>query len=44
LGFLVDNVMIGVGFAFFWMTSSADRMSLFRGSQFYWILGYNTSF
>jgi len=25
------------------MTSSADTMSGFRGSKFYWKVGYNTS-
>jgi len=43
LGFLVGDVMSGVCFAVCLMTSSADPMSRFRGSQFYWKLGYNTS-
>jgi len=37
-GFLVDDVIIGVGFALF-LTSSADPMSGFRGSKFYWKVG-----
>jgi len=43
LGFLVDDVKIGVGFVFFWMTSSIDPMSRFFRSKPIWILGYNTS-
>jgi len=42
MGFVVDDVMIGECFVFL-MTSSADSMSRFRGSKFYWILGYNTN-
>jgi len=43
LGFVVDDVMIGVRLAVILMTSSADPMSRFRDSKFHWILGYNTS-
>jgi len=43
LGFLVDDVRMGVGFVFFWMMSSVDPMSQFFGSKLLWILGYNTS-
>jgi len=42
LGFLLADVMIGVDFAFFWMTSSVDPMSRFCGSKLYWILGYES--
>jgi len=34
LGFLVDDVMILVSVAFFWMTSSVDPMSRFCDSSF----------
>jgi len=43
LGFLVDDVMSGVCFAFLLMTSSPIRFIRYSGSRFYWILGYNTS-
>ena len=43
LGFLVDDIMIRVGFSFFWMTSSVHPMSWFCSSKLHWILGYNTS-
>jgi len=43
LGFLVDDVMGGVCFAFILMTSSPIRSRRHSGSKFYWILGYNTS-
>jgi len=43
LGFLVDDVIIGVGFSVLLMTSSANPLSRFGGSKFSWILGYNTS-
>jgi len=43
LWFLVDDVRMGVGFAFFYMTSSVDPMSLFFGLKFLWILGSNMS-
>jgi len=36
MGFLVDDVMIGTCFAVLLMTSSADLMSRFCGSKFYW--------
>ena len=40
LAFLVNDVMTRVSFVFFSITSSANTMSRFRGSKFYWILGY----
>jgi len=43
LGFLVDDVMSGVCFAFLLMTSSSIRLIRYSGSRFYCILGYNTS-
>jgi len=43
MGFLVDDVRMGVGFAFFWKTSLVDPMSQFFGSNLLWILGSNTS-
>jgi len=43
LGFLIDDVMIGVGFAVF-DDVIADPMSQFRVSKYYWSLGYNTSY
>jgi len=42
LGFLVDDVMITVGLCFF-MMSSTDSLSRFRGSKFYWKVGYKTN-
>jgi len=42
-GFLVDDTMIGVCFAVLLTVSSANPMSRFCGSKFYWKLGYNTS-
>jgi len=41
--FLVEYIMIGVCFAVIWMASSADPMSRYCDSKFYWILGYNMS-
>jgi len=43
LGFLLDDIRIGVGFVFFWMTLSVDPMSRFFGSKLLWILGSDTS-
>jgi len=37
LGFLVGDVMSGVGFAFLLMTSSPIQLSQVSGSKFYWI-------
>jgi len=42
-GCFVNGVIIGVGFSVFRMMSSADLMSRFRCSKFYWKVGYNTS-
>jgi len=38
---MVDDVMIEACFAVVLMTSSADPTSQYRGSKFYWILGYS---
>jgi len=43
LKFWANDVMIGVCFAVLLMASSVNPMSQFRGSKFYWILGYSTS-
>ena len=40
----MGDVIIGVGFAVFWMTSSAEPTSRFRGSKFYWKLGSKDSY
>jgi len=42
-GFFVGDVIIRMGFGVFWMTSSAEPMSWFCSSKFYWILGYDMS-
>jgi len=39
----VNDIRMGVGFAFFWMMSSVDLMSQFLGSKLLWILGSDTS-
>jgi len=42
LAFLLDDVMIGVCFKVLYDVI-AESMSRFRGSKFFWKLGYNTS-
>jgi len=43
LGFLVDDIKMGVGFVFFWMTSLVDPTRRFFVSKLLWILRSNTS-